>query len=650
MIALALHRAEQGRGDGPTLVVCPASLLGNWEAELRRFAPGLPVRRFHGQARDLDGLASGPGFVLTTYGTMRVDAATLAAVPWDLVVADEAQHVKNPRSGTARELRTIPSTARVALTGTPVENELTELWAILDWATPGLLGSRGAFRRTWAAPIEAGVDPEVTARFRQLVAPFLLRRRKSDPGVAPELPPKTETDHLLSLTREQVVLYEAFVRDTLDRIERSDENARRGLVLALLTGLKQICNHPAHFLKQGSMTTTSEKVELLDEIVDTVAAEGGAVLVFTQYVAMARLLSGHLERRGVGHLFLHGGTPVARPRDDGRALPGRRSAGLPALAQGRRHRPQPHPRRPRRPPRPLVEPRRRGPGQRPGAPDRADPPGAGPPDGHHRHHRAADRRPARSQAQSRRRRAGARRDGADRARRRRAARPGLAPAGGRLMATHPRQPPRRGARATTWWGKAWVRAVEEAAYGERDLLAARASARAGRVGAVTVEPGRFLAAVEEGDDAFTVSGSVPVLDGPGVAAFVEAVGAEVGRIAALLAGDLPHALVEHAEESGVELLPYGGELATHCSCEPWADPCPHALAVLYQLTWLLEADPFVLLALRGVERDELMARLHAAASGQRQPRSDADVVRAAAERARRLLGRLDDPDDALADW
>ncbi|HYH34240.1 MAG TPA: DEAD/DEAH box helicase, partial [Nocardioides sp.] len=282
LIALVLHRAAREGGSGPTLVVCPASLLGNWQAEIERFAPGTPVRRFHGAGRELSGLAhDGPAFVLTTYGTMRVDHEALAGVAWDLVVADEAQHVKNARSATARALRKIPSTARVALTGTPVENDLSELWAILDWATPGLLGSRNAFRRVWAAPIEAGVDPAVTARFRELVSPFLLRRRKSDPGIAPELPPRTDTDHLLALTREQVVLYEAFVRDSMDRIERADEDARRGLVLALLTGLKQICNHPSHFLKQGSLRYGSQKTELLDEIVGTVLAEGGAVLVFT---------------------------------------------------------------------------------------------------------------------------------------------------------------------------------------------------------------------------------------------------------------------------------------------------------------------------------------------------------------------------------
>ncbi len=317
LIALHLHRHERG-AVGPTLVVCPASLLGNWEAEIARFAPGVPVRRFHGARRDLEGLDGSEGaFLLTTYGTMRVDAGALAGVPWDLVVADEAQHVKNPASSTARALRTIPSAARVALTGTPVENELVELWAILDWATPGLLGSRNAFRKAWAQPIESGREPAKTKQFADLVGPFLLRRRKSDPGIAPELPAKTETDHPLSLTREQAVLYEAFVRDTMERIERADpqdDATRRGLVLALLTGLKQICNHPAHFLKQSGavrLAGRSQKLDLLDELVATAVAEDGAVLVFTQFVAMARLLEAHLADTGVPHQLLHGGSPVA---------------------------------------------------------------------------------------------------------------------------------------------------------------------------------------------------------------------------------------------------------------------------------------------------------------------------------------------------
>ncbi|WP_435972549.1 DEAD/DEAH box helicase [Streptomyces sp. Qhu_M48] len=312
VIALHLHRQSDPASAGPTLVVCPTSLMGNWQREIEKFAPGTPVRRFHGATRDLEDLSDG-GFVLTTYGTMRLDAARLAARSWGLVVADEAQHVKNPYSATARQLRTIGARARVALSGTPVENNLSELWAILDWTTPGLLGSLGAFRARFAAAVEGGRDPAAAARLAALVRPFLLRRRKSDPGIAPELPPKTETDRAVSLTPEQVGLYEAVVRETLAAIAEADGMERRGLVVKLLTGLKQICNHPAQYLKEERprIEGRSGKLELLDELLDTILAEGAHTLVFTQYVGMARLLEAHLAARGVRTQFLHGGTPVA---------------------------------------------------------------------------------------------------------------------------------------------------------------------------------------------------------------------------------------------------------------------------------------------------------------------------------------------------
>ncbi|MGW0813065.1 DEAD/DEAH box helicase [Streptomyces viridiviolaceus] len=311
LIALHLHRQTHAAAAGPTLVVCPTSLMGNWQREIERFAPGTPVRRFHGARRDLADLADGE-FVLTTYGTMRLDAGRLAAVPWGMVVADEAQHVKNPYSETARQLRSIGARARVALTGTPVENNLSELWAILDWATPGLLGRLGTFRRRYAQAVEGGQDPAAAERLARLVRPFLLRRRKSDPGIAPELPPKTETDHPVSLTPEQTGLYEAVVREALAEIAGADSMARRGLIVKLLTGLKQICNHPAQFLKEDRprIAGRSGKLELLDELLDTILAEEAGVLVFTQYVQMARLLERHLTSRGVASLFLHGGTSV----------------------------------------------------------------------------------------------------------------------------------------------------------------------------------------------------------------------------------------------------------------------------------------------------------------------------------------------------
>ncbi|NBM16072.1 DEAD/DEAH box helicase [Streptomyces sp. GC420] len=312
LIALHLHRQADPSAAGPTLVVCPTSLMGNWQREIERFAPGTPVRRFHGTARDLTRLADGE-FVLTTYGTMRLDAERLADAGWGLVVADEAQHVKNPYSATARQLRTIVARARVALTGTPVENNLSELWAILDWATPGLLGRLGTFRSRYARAVEGGHDPAAAERLARLVRPFLLRRRKSDPGIAPELPPKTETDRAVPLTPEQAGLYEAVVRETLAAISGADGFERRGLVVGLLTSLKQICNHPAQYLKEDRprIAGRSGKLELLDELLDTILAEEASVLVFTQYVRMARLVERHLAARGVPTQFLHGGTPVA---------------------------------------------------------------------------------------------------------------------------------------------------------------------------------------------------------------------------------------------------------------------------------------------------------------------------------------------------
>jgi superfamily II DNA or RNA helicase len=307
VIALHLHR--RALRAGPTLVVCPASLLGNWEREITRFAPGVPVDRYHGSGRELP---EHDGFVLTTYATMRLDVDPISAHEWGLVVADEAQHVKNPASGTALALRRVPSAARVALTGTPVENDLTELWSILDWTTPGLLGTLPEFRARWADPIAERADPALADRFARLIAPFLLRRRKSDPGIAPELPPKTETDRPVGLTREQAGLYEAVVAETMARIARADGMARRGLVLALLTALKQICDHPALYAKEPDpvLAGRSGKLELLDELLDTILAEDGAALVFTQYVAMGRLLERHLRARGTPVQFLHGGTPV----------------------------------------------------------------------------------------------------------------------------------------------------------------------------------------------------------------------------------------------------------------------------------------------------------------------------------------------------
>jgi len=310
VMLIALHLARDD--DAPTLVVCPASVIGNWEREIIRFAPGVPVRRYHGPGRSLDG--ADRGFVVTTFATMRADADLLAKHEpgWGLVVADEAQNIKNPRAKASQALREIPTDHRIAMTGTPVENNLSELWAILDWTTPGLLGPHEQFREEWSRRIESVRDEEATTGLAALIRPFVLRRRKSDPGIAPELPPKIETDHVTHLTREQVGLYEAVVRQSMTQIEQADGIQRRGLVVKMLTQLKQICNHPAHFLRQpdGHLGGRSGKLAVFDELIEEIVAEEGAALVFTQYATMGRLLSRHLREKKVASQFLHGGTSV----------------------------------------------------------------------------------------------------------------------------------------------------------------------------------------------------------------------------------------------------------------------------------------------------------------------------------------------------
>ncbi len=310
LIALHLLRAEAAE-ERPTLVVCPASVVTNWEHELARFAPGLVVRRYHGAERTLADLERA-AVVVTTYGVVRRDVPQLAAVGWGMVVADEAQHAKNPNAAISRALRAIPAAVRFALTGTPVENRLSELWALLDWTTPGLLGPLERFRRDFAIPIERMGDRDTIDRFRRLSAPFVLRRRKTDPDIAPDLPPKIETDQLVTLTPEQAGLYRAVVEESLKRIESTEGIARRGLVFKLLTALKQVCNHPAHYLGEaGPLARRSGKLDAFEELVTAIADAGDSVLVFTQYVQMAELLGRRLDELRVGHDLLHGGQSLA---------------------------------------------------------------------------------------------------------------------------------------------------------------------------------------------------------------------------------------------------------------------------------------------------------------------------------------------------
>ncbi|MFG2844269.1 DEAD/DEAH box helicase [Kitasatospora sp. NPDC048296] len=311
LIALHLARQEQPDTAGPALIVCPATLLGSWTGELGRFAPNIPVHRVHGPEHLPDDLP-GDAVVLTTYTTLHRRLEPLTSRRWSLAVLDEAQHAKNPHTAIAKAVRAIPAASRVALTGTPVENKLADLKSVFDFAVPGLLGTDADFRTRYGRPIEAEGDPVAAARLRALTGPFVLRRLKSDPAIAPDLPPKIETDHRVDLTTEQVALYEAVVQEHLELIATAEGIARKGLVFKLMTALRQICLHPALYLQDEdnpagrTFAERSGKVALLDELLDVIIPEGQAVLVFTQYVRMAGLLADHLADRGIAHELLHG--------------------------------------------------------------------------------------------------------------------------------------------------------------------------------------------------------------------------------------------------------------------------------------------------------------------------------------------------------
>jgi superfamily II DNA or RNA helicase len=297
----------------PHLVVCPTSVVGNWERELARFAPGVPVARYHGPERaayGLDGLK--PGTVaITSYGLLRRDAARLAEVDWNVVVLDEAQQIKNQAAQTARAARQLRALARVALTGTPVENRLSELWSIIDFANPGLLGPFHRFRTRYAVPIERWQAADATTRLRQVTAPFMMRRVKTDPAVAADLPPKIESTVVCALTREQATLYQAAVDALLNDADGLGSGIeRRGRILKLLTALKQICNHPAQYLDEaGPLAGRSGKLARATEILAEVIDAGERALVFTQYREMGERLVRHLAATlGLaGVPFLHGG-------------------------------------------------------------------------------------------------------------------------------------------------------------------------------------------------------------------------------------------------------------------------------------------------------------------------------------------------------
>jgi uncharacterized Zn finger protein/superfamily II DNA or RNA helicase len=313
-------KEEGGLDHGKALVIVPTSLLTNWGKEIARFAPSLQSGVFHGAGRALTEDGTVPDILLTTYGTVRTDLAKLKKFVWRIVIVDEAQNIKNPAAAQTKAVKSIPAQSFIAMSGTPVENRLSEYWSIMDFANRGLFGNLPGFTKEFATPIQRDHDHQVAQRFKRVTAPFLLRRLKSDKSIISDLPDKIVQDQYCTLAPEQTALYESVVREALRVIAgESDSFQRQGLVLQMIMALKQICNHPAQYLKHSASAPLPElsgKTVLFLELLDAIHASHEKVLVFTQFREMGELLAGWIKQRfGREPQFLHGGV-TRKQRDE----------------------------------------------------------------------------------------------------------------------------------------------------------------------------------------------------------------------------------------------------------------------------------------------------------------------------------------------
>ncbi|MEH2159581.1 MAG: SNF2-related protein [Nostoc sp.] len=320
-IAFLLHLKEQDALENPTLLVCPTSVLGNWEREVNKFAPSLKILQYHGDKRP-----KGKAFleavkkydlIVTSYSLLHRDIKSLESVSWQIVVLDEAQNVKNSEAKQSKAVRQLQATFRIALTGTPVENRLQELWSILDFLNPGYLGNKQFFQRRFAMPIEKYGDTASLSQLRSLVQPFILRRLKSDRDIIQDLPDKQEMTVFCGLTGDQAALYQQVVEQSLADIESAEGLQRRGMILALLIKLKQICNHPAQYLKQATLEQHhSAKLLRLEEMLEEVLAEGDRALIFTQFAEWGKLLKPYLEKQLGREIFFLYGSSSKKQREE----------------------------------------------------------------------------------------------------------------------------------------------------------------------------------------------------------------------------------------------------------------------------------------------------------------------------------------------
>ncbi|MFP4496076.1 MAG: SNF2-related protein [Halochromatium sp.] len=320
VIAQLVRERAGATPPGPTLLVAPTSVLGNWQREVQRFAPQLATHLHHGPAREQDKAAFAEqakqvALVITSYALARKDVSLLTSVDWHRVVLDEAQNIKNPKAAQTKAVCKLPAPRRLALTGTPVENRLGDLWSLFQFLQPGYLGTQARFRKTFELPVQRDKDPVQTSILKQLVQPFILRRVKTDKAIIDDLPDKLEAPQYCQLSREQGALYESLVLDVERRLEQAEGAERSGLMLSTLMKLKQICNHPAQFLQDGSPFTPerSHKVQRLHEMLEETMAEGDSVLLFTQFTEIGEQLERLARQRWrLNTFYLHGGTPRRR--------------------------------------------------------------------------------------------------------------------------------------------------------------------------------------------------------------------------------------------------------------------------------------------------------------------------------------------------
>jgi len=322
-ITYLLHLQQNGVSDTPSLLICPTSVIGNWQKELERFAPSLKVFIHYGNTRqkkdDFLPAIAGTDLVITSYALSHLDEKELSSITWNTICLDEAQNIKNAYTKQAAAVRGLRAWHRIALTGTPIENRLSELWSIFDFLNPGYLGSLGDFARRYVQPIERDQDPHLIAQVQRLIQPFLLRRVKTDPYIQLDLPEKNESKEYVPLTAEQGALYETAIQDMFATMENANPMERRGLILTTLSRLKQLCDHPALLLNEITTreeASRSHKLERLLELITEIRQKGERCLIFTQYIEMGNMLQRVLTREGFGPVFFLNGSTKKEMRDE----------------------------------------------------------------------------------------------------------------------------------------------------------------------------------------------------------------------------------------------------------------------------------------------------------------------------------------------